>query len=61
MKKAYQKPDVTYIDFYSKEAITDISLEEGIALSNSENRNGNVSGGIGGSVGNGDNPNIPMD
>lgn len=43
MKKTYQKPDVTYIDFYSKEAITDISLAEGIALANSENVEGGLS------------------
>ena len=48
MKKAYKKPSVQYIDFYSKESITDISLEEGIALSNAPGVEGGISGGVGG-------------
>ena len=49
MKKAYKKPSVQYIDFYSKESITGISLEEGIALSS----NPSIDAGISGSVGSG--------
>lgn len=48
MKKEYLKPDAEYINFYSEEEITSISLEDGIALTGNEvEPGGNVSGEMG--------------
>lgn len=53
MKKEYLKPEVAYIDFYSKEAITgnNISLAEGMA---SEKSSPGVNGGVSGDMGYGE-------